>query len=66
VRDIVAATLRHLDDLDAAERRARVEAVLEEVGLPSFGSRSPIRCQATTSAGRYRKSGGFPAAPGGR
>jgi peptide/nickel transport system ATP-binding protein len=41
VRDIVAATLRHLDDLDAAERRARVEAVLEEVGLPSFGSRFP-------------------------
>jgi peptide/nickel transport system ATP-binding protein len=40
VRDIVAATLR-LDDLDAADRRARVEAVLEEVGLPSFGSRFP-------------------------
>jgi peptide/nickel transport system ATP-binding protein len=41
VRDIVAATLRHLDDLDAAERRARVQAVLEEVGLPSFGPRFP-------------------------
>jgi peptide/nickel transport system ATP-binding protein len=40
VHDIVAASLR-LDDLDAAERRARVEAVLEEVGLPSFGSRFP-------------------------
>jgi peptide/nickel transport system ATP-binding protein len=41
VRDIVAATLRHVDDLDAAERRARVQAVLEEVGLPSLGSRFP-------------------------
>jgi peptide/nickel transport system ATP-binding protein len=41
VCDIVAATLRHVDDLDAAERRARVQAMLEEVGLPSYGSRFP-------------------------
>ncbi len=41
VRDIVAATLRNVDDLEAGEKQARVEAVLEEVGLPSFGARFP-------------------------
>ncbi|HWM66386.1 MAG TPA: ABC transporter ATP-binding protein [Steroidobacteraceae bacterium] len=41
VRDIVGATLRHVDDLDAAERRARVQSILEEVGLSSFGDRFP-------------------------
>jgi peptide/nickel transport system ATP-binding protein len=41
VRDIVAATLRNVDDLEAGERQARVQAVLEEVGLPSFGARFP-------------------------
>ena len=41
VRDIVAATLRHVDDIDAAERRARVQSILEEVGLPSFADRYP-------------------------
>jgi len=40
VRDIVAATLRHAD-IDAAERAARVNAVLDEVGLASFGDRFP-------------------------
>jgi peptide/nickel transport system ATP-binding protein len=40
VRDIVAATLRHAD-IDAAERAARVDAVLDEVGLASFGDRFP-------------------------
>jgi peptide/nickel transport system ATP-binding protein len=41
VRDIVAATLRHIDDIDAAERRSRVQSILEEVGLSSFGDRYP-------------------------
>jgi peptide/nickel transport system ATP-binding protein len=41
VRDIVAATLRHVNGLTPAERQARVQQVLEEVGLPSFGSRFP-------------------------
>lgn len=41
IRDIVAATLRHVGELDAAEKQARVQAVLDEVGLPSFGSRFP-------------------------
>jgi peptide/nickel transport system ATP-binding protein len=41
VRDIVAATLRHLADLDPAARQARVQEVLEEVGLPTYGSRFP-------------------------
>jgi peptide/nickel transport system ATP-binding protein len=41
VRDIVAASLRHVDDLDPAASRARVEAVLDEVGLPAFGPRFP-------------------------
>jgi peptide/nickel transport system ATP-binding protein len=41
VRDIVAATLRNVDDLEAGEKQARVQAVLEEVGLPSFGARFP-------------------------
>jgi peptide/nickel transport system ATP-binding protein len=40
VRDIVAATLRHAD-IDGAERAARVKAVLDEVGLSSFGDRFP-------------------------
>jgi len=40
VRDIVAATLRH-EQLDAADRAARVEAVLAQVGLASFGDRFP-------------------------
>ena len=40
VRDIVAATLRHMH-LDAADRAARIEAVLAEVGLASFGDRFP-------------------------
>jgi peptide/nickel transport system ATP-binding protein len=40
VRDIVAATLRHAD-IDAAERAGRVNAVLDEVGLASFGDRFP-------------------------
>ena len=40
VGELVAATLR-LDDLDPAEKEARVREVLEEVGLPSFGSRFP-------------------------
>lgn len=41
VRDIVAATLRHVEDLGAAARDARVQAILEEVGLGSFGDRFP-------------------------
>jgi len=41
VRDIVAATLRHADDLHATEKRARVQAILEEVGLASFADRFP-------------------------
>ena len=41
VRDIVGATLRHVDDLDPRERQARVQEVLEEVGLPAFGARFP-------------------------
>jgi peptide/nickel transport system ATP-binding protein len=41
VRDIVAATLRHVENLDAASRRARVQSILEEVGLGSFGDRFP-------------------------
>jgi len=40
VRDIVAATLRHAD-IDTAERGARVEQILDEVGLASFGNRFP-------------------------
>jgi peptide/nickel transport system ATP-binding protein len=40
VRDIVAATLRHAD-IDQTERAARVNAVLDEVGLASFGDRFP-------------------------
>jgi peptide/nickel transport system ATP-binding protein len=41
VGELVAATLRHVDDLNPAEKRARVQEVLEEVGLPSFGARFP-------------------------
>jgi peptide/nickel transport system ATP-binding protein len=41
VRDIVAAPLRHVEDLDPRERQARVQEVLEEVGLPTFGDRFP-------------------------
>ncbi|MDB6100641.1 MAG: transporter related protein [Gammaproteobacteria bacterium] len=41
VRDIVAATLRHAGDLDAAERRTRVHAILDEVGLSGFADRFP-------------------------
>jgi peptide/nickel transport system ATP-binding protein len=41
VRDIVGATLRHVGNLGPAEKQARVQEVLEEVGLPSFGSRFP-------------------------
>ena len=41
MRDIVAATLRHVEDLEATARRARVQAILEEVGLASFGDRFP-------------------------
>jgi peptide/nickel transport system ATP-binding protein len=41
VRDIVAAPLRHVAGLDAAARQARVQEVLEEVGLPAFGARFP-------------------------
>ena len=41
VRDIVGATLRHVGNLDPAQKQARVQEVLEEVGLPSFGSRLP-------------------------
>jgi peptide/nickel transport system ATP-binding protein len=41
VRDIVAATLRHAGDLDAAERRTRVQAILDEVGLSAFADRFP-------------------------
>jgi peptide/nickel transport system ATP-binding protein len=41
VRDIVAATLRHVQDLDPRDRQARVQEVLEEVGLPAFGARFP-------------------------
>jgi peptide/nickel transport system ATP-binding protein len=41
VGELVAATLRHVDDLSPAEKQARVREVLEEVGLPSFGSRFP-------------------------
>jgi peptide/nickel transport system ATP-binding protein len=33
--------LRHVEDLDAAARRARVQSILEEVGLASFGDRFP-------------------------
>jgi peptide/nickel transport system ATP-binding protein len=40
VHEIVAATLRHAD-IGAAERIARVEAILAEVGLESFGDRFP-------------------------
>jgi peptide/nickel transport system ATP-binding protein len=41
VREIVAATLRNVAGLDAAGKEARVQEVLEEVGLPSFGTRFP-------------------------
>jgi peptide/nickel transport system ATP-binding protein len=41
VRELVAATLRHADDLDSAQKQARVQDVLEEVGLSSFGTRFP-------------------------
>jgi peptide/nickel transport system ATP-binding protein len=40
VRDIVAATLRH-EEMAAADRGARVAAILEEVGLASCGDRFP-------------------------
>jgi peptide/nickel transport system ATP-binding protein len=36
IRDIIAASLR-----DTADKDTRVQAILEEVGLPSFGSRFP-------------------------
>jgi peptide/nickel transport system ATP-binding protein len=41
VRELVAATLRHADELDSAGKQARVQEMLEEVGLPSFGARFP-------------------------
>jgi len=41
VRAIVAATLRHVENLDPRERESRVQEVLEEVGLPGFGARFP-------------------------
>jgi peptide/nickel transport system ATP-binding protein len=67
VRDIVGATLRHIDDLDGGERRARVESILDEVGLSSFGDRfistSDVRRAAT--AGGDCASGGLPSATGG-
>jgi peptide/nickel transport system ATP-binding protein len=36
IRDIIGASLR-----DSADKDSRVQAILEEVGLPSFGSRFP-------------------------
>jgi peptide/nickel transport system ATP-binding protein len=41
VRAIVAEPLRHAPDLDAAARRRRVDAVLEEVGLTGLADRFP-------------------------
>jgi peptide/nickel transport system ATP-binding protein len=41
VQEVVAAPLRHIAGLSAAQRQDRVQAVLEEVGLPSFGRRLP-------------------------
>jgi peptide/nickel transport system ATP-binding protein len=41
VRELVAATLRHADELDSVGKQARVQEMLEEVGLPSFGARFP-------------------------
>ena len=41
VHQIVEATLRHVPNLDAAERRARVDQTLEEVGLAGYGTRLP-------------------------
>jgi peptide/nickel transport system ATP-binding protein len=41
IGDIVGATLRHLPELSAAERRDKVEAVLAEVGLAGFAYRYP-------------------------
>ncbi|MDE2134645.1 MAG: ABC transporter ATP-binding protein [Alphaproteobacteria bacterium] len=41
IGDTVGATLRHVSGLGRAERRARVEAVLDEVGLAGFAERFP-------------------------
>jgi peptide/nickel transport system ATP-binding protein len=41
IADIVGATLRHLPDLSRAERRAKVAAALEAVGLSGFADRYP-------------------------
>ena len=41
IGDIVAAALRHLPELSAAQRRERVSAILEEVGLGGFERRFP-------------------------
>ncbi|WP_454719032.1 dipeptide ABC transporter ATP-binding protein [Caulobacter segnis] len=41
VGEIIAAALRNVPGLDAAARRDRVEAILEEVGLAGFADRHP-------------------------
>jgi peptide/nickel transport system ATP-binding protein len=41
IKEIVAAGLRHIPGLSAAERRRRVSSVLEEVGLGGFEDRRP-------------------------
>jgi len=41
IADIVAAPLRHLPELSAAQRRAKVAATLAEVGLEGFERRFP-------------------------
>jgi peptide/nickel transport system ATP-binding protein len=41
IAEIVGATLRHLPDLSRAERRAKVAAALEAVGLSGFADRFP-------------------------
>jgi peptide/nickel transport system ATP-binding protein len=41
VRQIVAQPLRHLPELSAPDRDARVAAVLTDVGLDAFGERFP-------------------------
>ncbi len=41
VGEIVGAALRHMPEVSAAERRDRVQAMLEEVGLSGFAQRYP-------------------------
>jgi len=41
VHQIVGATLKHVPNLGASERRARVDQALDEVGLAGYGMRLP-------------------------